>query len=513
MGVTSGADEDPMPTYLSKRDSTYYFRRVIPEALRPEFGGRKEMVFSLKTKDRTAAARLCRLEAVRTDALFEEAEAKLDLEVRTPATDAISLSVPQRAARLANSWRRERELYAAQDRLPDFNERVREALSHHEAILRGDFPDAPAGPMDSSEAMVIAARAILTGEGVGSLPEVTPVAHQPRSSSASLTLTQLIDRWAAEKKPTEKSVLMWRRTGRDVDEFTGRLPAEKITKRHILDLKDRMLAAGSSPATVNNRLNQLRSLFRYAMANDLLAADPTNGVKAPASKRAKEARLPFDAASLKALFSGPVHSAGERPKRGGGEASFWLPILALFTGARLNELGQLRTKDVFQERYSREGVDDHAWVIRFTADEADGLRLKNRGSVRRVPIHPALVDLGFLRYADRLRENGETRLFPELRGDRFDTVTANWSKWFGVYLRSQKIIDKRIVFHSFRHSFKHYARESGISKSVNDALTGHESGDVADSYGGLDYPLKPLVDGINQYRIPEFDLSSILRPN
>ncbi len=512
MGVTSGADEDPMPTFLSKRGSTYYFRRVIPEVLRREFGGRKELIFSLKTKDRTIAARLCRQEAVQTDTLFEDAEAKLALEVPRPSAEANSLSVAQRAAQLTNSWRRERELYAAQGRLPDFAARVREALSDHEAILRGDFTDAPAGSMNSSEAMVIAARAILTGEGVGALPEVMPVAYQPKSTGSSLTLTQLIDRWAAERKPTEKSVLMWRRTARDFNELTGDLPAGEITKRQVLDFKDQMLTAGSSPATVDSRLNQLRSLFRYAVANDLLATDPTSGVKAPASKRAKEARLPFDTAALKVLFSGPVHSAGERPNRGGGEASYWLPLLALFTGARLNELGQLRPIDIVQERYAVGKSDQSAWVIRITSDEADGLTLKNRGSARRVPIHSALVSLGFLRYVEALRTAGQVRLFPELKPDRFGTVTGNWSKWFGSYLRSRNVNDPRIVFHSFRHSFKHYARESGLPKSVNDAITGHESGDVADSYGGLDYPLKPLVDGIIQYRVPEFGLSYIMKP-
>lgn len=511
MGVTSGADEDPMPTFLSKRGSTYYFRRIIPEALRPEFGGRKERVFSLKTKDRATAARLCRQEAVRTDTLFEEAEAKVAANASRPATGTNSLSVAQLASRIANDWRRIREEYAAQDRLPEFTERVRQAFEDHQAILRGDFPDAPIGSLNGSEAMVFATRAILTGEGVASLPEVLPAAQQAKSSASSLTMTELIDRWAAERKPTEKSVLMWRRTARDFNDITGGVPVGEITKRHVLDFKDRMLTAGSSPATVDSRLNHLRSLFRYAIANDLLDADPANGVKAPASKRAKEARLPFDTASLEALFSGPVHSAGERPKRGGGEASYWLPLLALFTGARLNELGQLRTSDIVHERYSREGIESFAWVIRITADEADGLRLKNRSSARRVPIHPTLIDLGFLRYTDGQRGKGAAKLFPDLRGDRFGVVTGNWSKWFGPYLRSRNITDPKIVFHSFRHSFKHFARESGISKGVNDALTGHESGDVADSYGGLDYPLKPLVDGINQYHVSELDLSSILR--
>lgn len=512
MGVTSGADEAPMPTFLSKRGSTYYFRRVIPEVLRREFGGRKEMVFSLKTKDRTIAARLCRQEAVQTDALFEEAEAKLAPEVPGPTADANLLSVAQRAARLANSWRRERELYAAQGRLPEFLERVREALRDHEAILRGDFQDAPAGSMDSSEAMVIAARAILTGEGVASLPEVLPRSRSDNQIAPTLNLTDLIDRWSGESKPTEKSIQMWRRTVRDFVLSCGSSEVGKVTKKDVLAYKDQSLAKGASPATVNNRLNQLRSLFRYAVANDLIPADPTSGVKTPNPTRAKDSRTYFDADALKALFGGPVHSSGERPPRGGAEASFWLPLLALFTGARLNELGQLRTKDILLERTASD-IDQAVWVIRITEDETDGLRLKTRSSARRVPIHAALKDLGFLRYVEVVRASGEPRLFPALKPDRFGTVTAAWGKWFGAYLRSQNVMDPKIVFHSFRHSFKHYARESGIAKGVNDALTGHESGDVADAYGGPEYPLSPLVEAIERFRVPAFAGLSIAAPN
>ena len=41
-----------------------------------------------------------------------------------------------------------------------------------------------------------------------------------------------------------------------------------------------------------------------------------------------------------------IFTHGDRPKAGRGEASFWLPLMALFTGARLNELAPLTAADV-----------------------------------------------------------------------------------------------------------------------------------------------------------------------
>jgi integrase len=63
-----------------------------------------------------------------------------------------------------------------------------------------------------------------------------------------------------------------------------------------------------------------------------------------------------------------------------------------------------------------------------------------------------------------------------------------------------------MTFHSFRHSFKHHARQALIPADVHNALTGHETRSAADAYGGLSYPLAPLVEGIKRYRVPGFTL-------
>lgn len=57
----------------------------------------------------------------------------------------------------------------------------------------------------------------------------------------------------------------------------------------------------------------------------------------------------------------------------------------------------------------------------------------------------------------------------------------------------------------FRHIFKRQARECGIPKEINDAITGHESGDVGDRYGG-EYPLRPLAEAMGRLTFPGLDL-------
>jgi integrase len=154
--------------------------------------------------------------------------------------------------------------------------------------------------------------------------------------------------------------------------------------------------------------------------------------------------------------------------------------------ARLEELGQLRVSDVREE----DGVPYLA------IEPGDGKRVKTKSSRRRVPLHPELVNLGFLDFKAKQETSGEVRLFPELKGTRF-SLTAAWSKYWGRHARSLGITDPRKVMHSFRHGWKTAAR-SVMSEELHDAITGHSNGSVGRAYGNV--PLKPLADAMAKIR-------------
>lgn len=70
---------------------------------------------------------------------------------------------------------------------------------------------------------------------------------------------------------------------------------------------------------------------------------PTNMKKVP--KKAHEERKPFSEADIKKIFKGKIYLPEATP----GPARYWIPLLGLFTGARLNELCQLHVGDVIKE--------------------------------------------------------------------------------------------------------------------------------------------------------------------
>ena len=172
-----------------------------------------------------------------------------------------------------------------------------------------------------------------------------------------------------------------------------------------------------------------------------------------------------------------MYTEGERPPGGQGEAAYWLPLLALFTGARLGELTALRASDV---------TDDElvgAVCIYITADAKAGKRLKTKHSARAVPVHPWLIEIGFLDYvAAQAKARGEKAwLFPKVAPGT--TGARAFSKWFGRYIGAHGITDPTKVFHSFRHAFPDALRVADVSREVNRALLGHTDTSVHGKYG------------------------------
>ncbi|MBU2326317.1 MAG: site-specific integrase [Alphaproteobacteria bacterium] len=499
-----------MLTGLIRREGgRYSTRRIIPLELRAAYGDKREIVKALGTADPAEAKRRHVALWAAQDREFAEARAGLATAANVPEDDADMSAKPvdidAYAARALVALRRKRAEYLAAGRLQDFNLEAREGIETYQAILDGGFD------MDLSlseaEGMRMATLAILTGEGAAALAAVPA----PKLKGGQrISLSDVLDKWKTERtpKPRPRTVRDLTRTVRRFDATLGKMAVQDVTTQHIIAFKDALLAEGKTPENINVIIPFLGTLFNHAVKNGLISSNPAKGVKIVDKRRAKEKRLHFDRDELKALFSGPVHMDGARPVGGGGEAAYWLPLLALYTGARQTELGQLHPDDVYEETYlDQDDNEQSVWVMRFAENETRGQKVKNAGSERRIPIHSDLIKLGFLKVAGAAGAGRRERIFDKIKPTAEGELMGNWSKWFGRYLRKVCGVNNvRVVFHSFRHSFKHYSRACGLDKAVNDAITGHESGDIGDDYGGLDYPLSPLVEGMSRYRVSGFTL-------
>jgi hypothetical protein len=87
---------------------------------------------------------------------------------------------------------------------------------------------------------------------------------------------------------------------------------------------------------INMHLALLIKLLNYAERPDLIKTNEVSCLTLKASG-SENARKSFDLPALKSIFSCAIDTAGRRAKGGGDDVFYWLPLLALFTGARLGK--------------------------------------------------------------------------------------------------------------------------------------------------------------------------------
>lgn len=461
MRVDATHAEEIMPTGLVRRQGRYVLRRRVPLDL-VEPLGRKEITKALGTADRTEAKQRLALEWVRLDQDFDAARAAL--RAKNPISEAPNLpeQTTGHAPRNGGGFPR---VFAAM-----------------RATLDASFPETGAEPASS------------VVQRNHSDPE-------SRRSAKDVTWGYVVGRWANERKPAVKTRKAHESIFVQFRSMVGDIPVRATTKSHVLLFKEKLVETGISSSNLRTKLSRFKTVANYAFENDLIASKIVEGVRAPKPKG--KARVPFDDSALAKLFGGPVHKEGERPIQGRGEASYWLPLIALFTGARLEEIAGLLTVDLIDLGYQDEaGADQKAWFFRFSPDPERLRALKNDDSERTVPVHPELIRLGLLRYAQSVEEEGETQLFPRLTAHASGQRAHKWGQWFSAYLRNScGVPDRRTVFHSFRHSLKDAGRESGVSEELQRAIMGHSQEGVAGSYG-LGFSRRRIVEAMGQIRIP-----------
>jgi integrase len=199
---------------------------------------------------------------------------------------------------------------------------------------------------------------------------------------------------------------------------------------------------------------------------------------------------------------------------------YWLPLIGLHTGARINEIAQLNpAEDILQDE--KTGV----WYFHFTdeSEAAEGVNksIKTNSSRRVVPIHSQLLKLGFLDYVEKIKRGGHKIIFPQWT-PRNGKASANASKWFKRYLESVNLRDEtpgaRLSgFHSFRHTFITYALTHKIAGVFQ--LTGHETESI-DGFGKISavakgYWTQRTADTIleKQAIIEKFDYDLVFYPS
>lgn len=201
---------------------------------------------------------------------------------------------------------------------------------------------------------------------------------------------------------------------------------------------------------------------------------------------------------LDELLASPVFQGGAD---GEADPLFWLPLIALLMGLRMEEAAQLGPKDI----QKHEGI---AYAI---VHQDIGNSVKSESGTRKVPVHPALLDLGFLDLVDKASKGAQRRLFPSLtRGAIKRTYSENFTKAFGYYRRKNKVYWHGLDFHALRTTFHHRLMNASCPGSHRRKLMGHEPLDEGEkSYSQNGINIKTLFQRVKD--VP-FDPARVRSP-
>ena len=295
------------------------------------------------------------------------------------------------------------------------------------------------------------------------------------------------------------------------------VPANFQKKKKFAGMTTLQAAAASeekdrlSLKTADKYMKTMKSFLNWCAEEEYVTKVPGGKVSVPYKGGSETPREPFSKSQLQSLFSSPLYTGHSTPSRRSTpgdlvikDAFYWVPLIGLYSGMRLGEILQMHKADVIQE----EGI----WffnVVTTTEDNEqilydDVKSLKTDQSRRRVPVHPKLIELGFLEFLnERKREkSGGLRIFNEEKKGADGYHSHNFSKKFSRYLTAIKIKTKAIVFHSFRHNFKDAMREAEIPDSHQDALMGHIDGKQAKNIYGHGLSLKQLAKNLEKIKYP-----------
>ena len=322
-------------------------------------------------------------------------------------------------------------------------------------------------------------------------------------TTSAYYLRDIYDRWVKSKPLSNDAINSCMRALHLYEEQTNNPPLHLLTRaqgdsfRAWLQEPERK----TSSKTAYDRFTWVKTLLKYSYRDyEIISRHPWEGIQL--LKETTNQRRPWSDSELQALFGQPLFQNYQLPKdwRCGKDAAYWIPLLGLYTGARLSELAQLRTVDILQT--------SEISSIAITNLGA-GQQLKTSASKRTIPIHSELLRLGFLEYINKIKLGNHDSLWPEL-SQRRNKPGGYFSNWFGEY-RASIGLTGYPDFHCFRHTVRSQFGEAEVPEHIIDSILGHE---IKGSTGTKIYTHRTLKTLKNAIEILKYEqVNSTITPS
>lgn len=273
-----------------------------------------------------------------------------------------------------------------------------------------------------------------------------------------------------------------------------------------------------STGTKNRYIYQLSAFFRWMQKRGYCSDNIWIGMSFDVDKQDNR-RPAFTNEQLNNILASPLYAGflkdGKEHKAGKCKATdwrYWLPLLCMFTGARITEIAQLYVDDIEESQGCLIGY--------LRADTERGQSIKTKQSARLVVFHATLLDAGFKEYwqqqVRRSTLDGNMQLFPELKTGKRPELGRRPARWWRDYLTKIGVKNGAdgIGTHSFRHRLADEMRMAGYTnEEFGRLILGHSDGSMTAAYGDLPQgTVERLRTMIEAVKFEAVDFSNILSP-
>jgi len=254
-------------------------------------------------------------------------------------------------------------------------------------------------------------------------------------------------------------------------------------EKNIIRAKDRL-----STTSVNDILGFLSTFFKWATQNGYTDRNFFEGVKIQKKRRThvRDERARYTDKQISKLFDSKTYL--EYTIQRNNIAYYWVPLIALFSGCRINEICSLYLDNIIKLKGKNSGRD--IWCFNLLEEEyRSDKRLKNSSSRRIIPIHDEILNLDFLEFVNILERKKRDRLFEELKSYKGHNYANSVQRfWNERYTRDLGIEtdanEKRVTFHSLRHVVADTLKQANVDTKFINEHQGHSQGNIdLDRYG------------------------------
>jgi integrase len=300
----------------------------------------------------------------------------------------------------------------------------------------------------------------------------------PQSASLkkekSLRFKEVVEAFWADRSPTWKSrsLIDYKSCKRNLLDYFKDIQIHELDYYKIKDYRDQLTGRNGRPLSVsriNFYLGFIRAICQFEMqTTGILKANPVEGLRLKDTRRKDELRDVFTSEDLSKLF---IESKEYGQNKHRVPENFWIPLLALYTGCRMEEMCQLYVDQVVKI--------DRIWCL--DIDEKYPDQSIKTSEKRIIPLHPFLIDeLNFHQYVQNQPPEG--RIWTNLV--RINSRYGHsFGKWFGDFKRRSGINSRKKVFHSFRHTVITHLKYKDVKDRFISELVGHSVEGEKGRYG------------------------------